>query len=423
MADIQTVVQDGITVNTQVADVPQIQTTITEDHIALTSIINAPFVEVTSVNGQTGDVFITIQAGQFEPNKQYPEGALIVRNGKLYITNQAFTSGETYNPADWTEIQATTVQSDWTETDSSAESFIKNKPTLAQVATSGSYNDLSNLPTLTLQAITNSGNDTTNSIITTNNFQANSETSQSLIQDDSVEINSIGTGGERNFIELTNDDDWLKSGARSEDGTESGVKTLKDRIMAESMLYFESEEDLKEFLESDMVPKGEWVASVKEDTTAQIVYGAGGGIGTSNGWVDLKINSQTPFSYGMMTGGTGAGDTEGYPWDSLFYKREGTYTIGVNIIVPATEAQTFSTMPSVVLRRKVEGDSYSNIQSDNLTVQYNSGLSAWAITGTITQEVLVDDEFAINTGISSASGGVDIDGPQSTVTITREDDF
>lgn len=54
---------------------------------------------------------------------------------------------------------------------------------------------------------------------------------------------------------------------------------------------------------------------------------------------------------------------------------------------------------------------------------YNSGLSAWAITGTITQEVLVDDEFAINTGISSASGGVDIDSSQSTVTITREDDF
>lgn len=421
MADIQTVVQDGINISTQVADVPQIQTTITEDHVALTSIINAPFVEVTSVNGQTGDVFITIQAGEFEPNKQYPEGALIVRDNKLYIANQAFTSGSDYNPADWTEIQATTVRSDWTETNPSAESYILNKPELKTVATSGSYNDLEDKPTLTLQAITDTGNDTTNSIITTNNFQANSETSQSLVQDDSVEINSIGTGGGRNFIELTNDADWLKSGSRSEDGTESGVKTLKDRIMAESMLYFESEEDLKEFLQSDMVPKGEWVASVKEDTTAQIIYGAGGGIGSTSGWVDLKINSQTPFSYGMMTGGTGAGDTEGYPWDSLFYKREGTYTIGVNIIVPATEAQTFSTMPSVVLRRKVEGDSYSNIQSDNLTVQYNSGLSAWAITGTVTHEALVDDEFAINSGVNSAS--LNIDASQSTVVITRGDDF
>ena len=422
MADIQTVVQDGINISTQVADVPQIQTTITEDHVALTSIINAPFVEVTSVNGQTGDVFITIQAGEFEPDKQYPKGALIVRDNKLYIANQAFTSGSDYNPADWTEIQATTVKSDWTETDPSAESYILNKPDIKTVATSGSYNDLEDKPTLTLQAITDTGNDTTNSIITTNNFQANSETSQSLVQDDSVEINSISTGGGRNFIELTNDADWLKSGVRSEDGTESEVKTLKDRIMAESMLYFESEADLKEFLKSDMVPKGEWVASVKEDTTAQIVYGAGGGIGSSNSWVDLKINSQTPFSYGMMTGGTGAGDTEGYPWDSLFYKREGTYTIGVNIIVPATEEQTFSTMPSVVLRRKVDGAGYyDNIQTDNLTVQYNSGLKAWAITGTVTHKALVDDEFAINSGVNSAS--LNVDASQSTVVITRGDDF
>lgn len=40
------------------------------------------------------------------------------------------------------------VQSDWSVTDSSSDAFIKNKPTLATVATSGSYNDLSNKPTI-----------------------------------------------------------------------------------------------------------------------------------------------------------------------------------------------------------------------------------------------------------------------------------
>ena len=40
------------------------------------------------------------------------------------------------------------VQSDWTEVDSSAVSYIKHKPTLAAVATSGSYNDLSNTPSI-----------------------------------------------------------------------------------------------------------------------------------------------------------------------------------------------------------------------------------------------------------------------------------
>ena len=40
------------------------------------------------------------------------------------------------------------VQSDWEETDDKSMSYIKNKPTLSVVATSGSYNDLLNKPTI-----------------------------------------------------------------------------------------------------------------------------------------------------------------------------------------------------------------------------------------------------------------------------------
>ena len=40
------------------------------------------------------------------------------------------------------------VQSNWNETNSSSDAYIKNKPTLSTVATSGSYNDLSNKPTI-----------------------------------------------------------------------------------------------------------------------------------------------------------------------------------------------------------------------------------------------------------------------------------
>ena len=40
------------------------------------------------------------------------------------------------------------VQSDWNQTTTTADDYIKNKPTLATVATSGSYNDLSNKPTI-----------------------------------------------------------------------------------------------------------------------------------------------------------------------------------------------------------------------------------------------------------------------------------
>ena len=40
------------------------------------------------------------------------------------------------------------VQSDWAETDTKSMSYIKNKPTLSIVATSGSYNDLTDKPTI-----------------------------------------------------------------------------------------------------------------------------------------------------------------------------------------------------------------------------------------------------------------------------------
>ena len=42
----------------------------------------------------------------------------------------------------------TQVQSDWAETDTEAVSYIKNKPSLAIVATTGSYSDLSGTPSL-----------------------------------------------------------------------------------------------------------------------------------------------------------------------------------------------------------------------------------------------------------------------------------
>lgn len=40
------------------------------------------------------------------------------------------------------------VQSDWNQSDNTADDYIKNKPNLATVATSGSYNDLSDKPTI-----------------------------------------------------------------------------------------------------------------------------------------------------------------------------------------------------------------------------------------------------------------------------------
>lgn len=66
-------------------------------------------------------------------------------NGKVLKASHDGTIG-TYS---WqNETQFTQVQADWTEADNTAVDYIKNKPNLAAVATSGSYNDLSNKPTI-----------------------------------------------------------------------------------------------------------------------------------------------------------------------------------------------------------------------------------------------------------------------------------
>lgn len=58
------------------------------------------------------------------------------------------TSGDYDDLENKPTIPAAQVQSDWLEADTSAKSYILNKPNLATVATSGSYTDLSNKPTI-----------------------------------------------------------------------------------------------------------------------------------------------------------------------------------------------------------------------------------------------------------------------------------
>lgn len=70
------------------------------------------------------------------------------------------TSGSYNDLDDKPTIPAAQVQSNWSETDTTSKAFIQNKPTLASVATSGNYNDLSNRPTIPTKTsdITNDSN-------------------------------------------------------------------------------------------------------------------------------------------------------------------------------------------------------------------------------------------------------------------------
>ena len=84
----------------------------------------------------------------------------------------------------------TQVQSDWAETDTESVSYIKNKPELSSVATSGNYDDLLNkptIPTLTSE-LTNDSNFLTESNLKTIN-------GESIVGEGNLEIQG---GGGRN---------------------------------------------------------------------------------------------------------------------------------------------------------------------------------------------------------------------------------
>ena len=83
-------------------------------------------------------------------------------SGFAYAANLATvaTTGSYNNLSDKPTIPAAQVNSDWNS--NSGVSQILNKPSLAAVATSGNYNDLTNKPTLAAVATSGSYNDLTN---------------------------------------------------------------------------------------------------------------------------------------------------------------------------------------------------------------------------------------------------------------------
>jgi hypothetical protein len=91
---------------------------------------------LSDATGEAGWQYIVNAAGTQNlgsGNITFAIGDLVIHNGTRYI-----------------KIEGTTpqVQANWTETNSALPAFIQNKPTLATVATSGSYSDLLNKPAI-----------------------------------------------------------------------------------------------------------------------------------------------------------------------------------------------------------------------------------------------------------------------------------
>lgn len=201
---LQTVVNNGpINLTTQVSDVPQIQTVMQENVSPISSVINNPFVEVTSVNGMTGDVITEAQILGFIANKFYKANTLISYNGNLYWAKQDFTSGSSFNNNDWNQIEATGV-SEWDD--------IQNKPNFATVATSGLYNDLSNKPNLASVATSGSYNDLSDKP-SINNGSLTIKRNNTLLGTFTANSSSnvdVNVSVPVRISDLTNDDNYLR---------------------------------------------------------------------------------------------------------------------------------------------------------------------------------------------------------------------
>ena len=97
-----------------------------------------------TINAEGGGGHITQeQANWTETNPQEPS---YIRN-KPNLASVA-TSGSYDDLTDKPSIPAAQVQSDWSQSDNTQVDYIKNKPSLASVATSGDYDDLNNKPTI-----------------------------------------------------------------------------------------------------------------------------------------------------------------------------------------------------------------------------------------------------------------------------------
>ena len=94
----------------------------------------------TTVNGHALNSNVTVTKGDL--------GLDNVGNFKAVSTeaSQGLTTTEQSNARSNIGAGVPQIQSDWTQTDNTSADYIKNKPTLADVATSGSYTDLDNIP-------------------------------------------------------------------------------------------------------------------------------------------------------------------------------------------------------------------------------------------------------------------------------------
>ena len=106
-------------------------------------------------NGTNIDTFTANSASNKTVNVTVPTATSDLSNDSDFVSDASYVhTDNNFTSALLTKLNGiesgaeVNVQSDWTQADNTADDYIKNKPNLATVATSGSYTDLSNTPTI-----------------------------------------------------------------------------------------------------------------------------------------------------------------------------------------------------------------------------------------------------------------------------------
>lgn len=136
---IATIDISGVSIDVYVPTAP------TVNNGVLTIQKNGSTVETFSANAssnKTANISVPTKTSDLSNDSNFPSDASYVHTDNNFTTAlknklEGIESGAEVN-----------VQSDWSQSDNTKDDYIKNKPNLAAVATSGSYNDLTDKPTI-----------------------------------------------------------------------------------------------------------------------------------------------------------------------------------------------------------------------------------------------------------------------------------
>lgn len=136
------VVNDGTLVIMRNDDVKGIFTANTEDTVLVK--INVPVKTSDLTNDSDYQTYTQVQ----QTVENYHDDTKVDKVIGKQLSTEDYTTVEKSKLAGIEAGAEVNVQSDWSQDDTTADDYIKNKPVLSTVATTGNYNDLSNTPTI-----------------------------------------------------------------------------------------------------------------------------------------------------------------------------------------------------------------------------------------------------------------------------------